>query len=278
MANYEELSCEELKKLCKKYERQLKRVDKIVKQSDKQQMEILRLYEKIDELYNYNITQEKIAMRKIESIITNQLEDQSEVIYKPSDILSGDFYSLFKLQDGRLLYILDGQGHGVSPALTIYALGSNMLQILADEYISFSDIVARLFKEARKFLLDDEQLSYTLVYISDDGKTLKYAGGGMFPFYVKTEDGIVEKFRANNLPFMSFSKIPSIETIELDEKIKDLVMYSDGLIEEPDVEEIRMYHPSVLIQKPELMKGLKELVQKHKFNDDITVIYYNHSK
>jgi hypothetical protein len=31
MANYEELSCEELKKLCKKYERQLKRVDKIVK-------------------------------------------------------------------------------------------------------------------------------------------------------------------------------------------------------------------------------------------------------
>jgi len=47
----------------------------------------------------------------------------------------------------------------------------------------------------------------------------------MYPFYIKTDDGI-SQYKANSLPFMDFSPIPTIKTVKLN-NIQALVIYSD---------------------------------------------------
>jgi len=269
---------EDMEKIINKYDKKLHRLEKVIKQSDKQQLQMYKLYNTIEEqkkeiekLYNYTIEQQKIAKAKLESLIVNDYKDNTNIVFKASDVLSGDYYSIWKLKNGAtLLYILDGQGHGVSPALTIFAIASNMLQVLNQEDITFEYIVTNVFREVSKFLLENEQLSYTFVYIDKNFENLEYICGGMYPFFVKGDE--VSKHKANNLPFMSFSDIPNITKVELN-NFSDIIMYSDGLIEETDMD-IRKYHPRQLIKDIALVSEVKEIINQHHFNDDVTLIHF----
>ncbi|NPA56072.1 MAG: SpoIIE family protein phosphatase [Epsilonproteobacteria bacterium] len=277
-----EMDPKEMEKLLRKYEKKFNRLDRIIKQSDKQQLQMYKLYNTIEEqkkeierLYKYTIDQQLIAKSKLESLIVNDFEDQTDIIFKASDVLSGDYYSIFKLKNGdALIYLLDGQGHGVSPALTIFATATNMLQILnKDEAISFEYIVRSLFSEVKKFLSNSEQISYFLIHVPADMKNINYVGGGMYPFYVRMHNDEIIKFKANNLPFLSFSDIPTIGKHPLDDRLKNLVLYTDGIVEEPDID-VSKYHPKKIVANPSLIESLKEVVAKSSFNDDVTLIHF----
>ncbi|NPA11372.1 MAG: SpoIIE family protein phosphatase [Epsilonproteobacteria bacterium] len=276
------MNCEELEKeyeSCQKKLKKLeKRMDRVLKQSDKQQLEVLKLYEQIEELYNYNISQQEIAKTKLMSLLVNELADKTKIIFKASDVLSGDYYSIFEMKNGYFMYLLDGQGHGVSPALTIFALASNILQILKDRDIEFNELIEKLFTEAKKFLLQDEQLSFFMLYIDKNLKDVSYAAGGIYPVYVKDKNSEIHKIKANNLPFTKNSnKLPEVNTVSFEEGISSAIMYSDGLVEEYEVDLLE-YRPQLILQDPSKMEALEKTVKNEQLADDLTVIYIDFEK
>ena len=272
-----------LNELAREYKRKVKRLDVIVKQSDKQQAQLLELNKEINEhknklssLYEYDKQQQLIAKEKLDANIINDLvsdaDYDSKIIFHPSDILSGDFYSVLKLKDGSVFaYVLDGQGHGVSPALSVFATSSTIHNIVK-EILSLSEIVDKLFPAIEKFLGDIEQLSYTMILIHADRKTIDYSSGGMYPFMVKTGNNI-SKYKANNLPFMSFFDIPVVTTLTI-ENWDSLIIYSDGIVEDEDVA-LKEFNPENILEDPTLVKKALKALKTNTYEDDITVVYIN---
>lgn len=230
------------------------------------------LNDKINALYAYDIAQQKIAREKLERGIVNNLDAKMHrVLYKPSDILSGDFYSLYKLEDGSIfLYIIDGQGHGISPALSVFAVSSTINQ-LVKSVESLEELRDELFSVVGSFLSDEEQLSYTMIHINKESTKLSFASGGMYPFLLKGKDGEIVEVRANNLPFMNFFDDVNIDEIDI-KKHDSLLIYSDGLVEDEDGR-LKNFSVFDLIVKPELIDSTKEMLQEMKLQDDATLLY-----
>lgn len=235
---------------------------------------IVRLNQKLENLYTYNTNQEHIARKKLEAGIINELNsDECKTLYFASDILSGDFYSIYRREDGaKFIYLIDGQGHGVSPALTVFATSStfNHLVDLSD---NLDILTSKLFPRIKSFLGEEEQLSYTIIMICPSSNTLSYVSAGMYPFLLKKFDGKIERFKANNTPFMNFSQIPSVNKIDMNQ-FESLLVYSDGIVEHED-ENLKKFEVESLIKEPKLIDEVAEVLNDLEIEDDITLVYVN---
>ena len=272
--------------LIKDYKKKSKRLDRIIKQSDKQQFSLMQLNtmitnqrEELDKLHQYDTQQQIIAREKLDSAIVDDLKDvdcfSSKIIYRPADILSGDFYSTHILSDGSVFaYIIDGQGHGISPALTVFAVSSTISH-LVEENIVFKDIVEKLFPIIQKFLGEIEQLSFTMIGIDSDEVNMHYVSGGMYPFMIKHGDSI-STYKVNNLPFMNFSPTPKISTIAL-KNWNEIIIYTDGLVEDLS-EDMSDCSPINIFSSSELFTEAKQKIENGKFEDDITVVQITNVK
>ena len=233
--------------------------------------ELRELNNKVEVLREYDNFQQNIAREKLEAGIINELEsDICKIIYHPSDILSGDFYSIFKRDDGSIfIYLLDGQGHGVSPALTVFAVSATIKQLIKEKG-GLDRLCKKLFPTIKTFLGELEQLSYTMIMISPNSKSLSYVSGGMYPFKIKNSEEIL-RVKANNLPFMEFSEKPEVTSIDISEW-KSILLYSDGLVEHKYKDEKHFIHRN-LIDNPALIEYTEKSLQNYEFNDDLTLIH-----
>ena len=242
----------------------------------KDMTKIIKLNQEVKKLHNYDIEQQNIAKEKIEIGIRNDFkENSSNVIFTPLDILSGDFYSLYKRKDGsKFIYIIDGQGHGISPALTIFSI-SSIINNNIDTVPNLQTLIDTIFPIIKTFLGEIEQLSYTMIMVSADNKTLSYSSGGMYPFLVKTNQEVI-KLKANNIPFMDFSSTPIVTEIAIKDW-ESLLLYSDGFVEHEN-NTLEKYTPLDLIQNSSLINKIKKIVKKTTLEDDVTVVYLENEK
>lgn len=233
--------------------------------------EFQKLNKKLDDINKYKTQQEKLAKDKLETGIINELDKKEyEIIFKPSDILSGDFYSIYKMKNGStLIYVVDGQGHGISPALTVFAI-SSILTHTIDEVETLQELIKKTYPSSKNFLGEYEQLSYTMIMISPDKKSITYSSGGMYPFLIKTKNKLL-KLKANNTPFMNFSDLPVCTKIDL-EDWESIMVYTDGLVEHEN-ETLANYTPENIINEPSVIKQSIKDICSYEFEDDITLIY-----
>ncbi|QFR49587.1 SpoIIE family protein phosphatase [Sulfurimonas lithotrophica] len=238
--------------------------------------ELMSLYHKIDEINSYKTQQELLAKSKLEAGIVNDLDkDEYNVLHLASDILSGDFYSIYKMDNGStFVYLVDGQGHGISPALTVFAI-SSMLNQFIYKMSSMDELISRLYPSAKDFLAEDEQLSYIMLMISPDKKTITYSAGGMYPFLIKTPKEII-KIKSNNTPFMNFSDVPNCDSIEV-KSWENIVLYSDGIVEHQN-EELKDCSPENMISNTLNIQESLDKASAYNFDDDVTVININNLK
>ena len=231
---------------------------------------LLELNKKLDDINNYKTEQELLAKSKLEAGIVNDLDEtQYDVLYKASDIVSGDFYSIYKMNNGAtFIYLIDGQGHGLSPALTVFAI-SSMLNGIINNINSMEELIEKLYQNSKKFLGDIEQLSYTMMIISPDKKSITYTSGGMYPFLIKTPDKVL-RVKANNTPFMNFSDKPKCQTITVDEW-ETILLYTDGIVEHEE-EDLKECFPDIIINTPAEIKKSLQKVSKYDLEDDVTII------
>lgn len=234
-------------------------------------IKLLELSNQIEEMRLYDIEQQNIAKEKLEAGIINDIDEKEcKILSIPSDILSGDFYSIYKREDGStFIYLIDGQGHGISPALTVFAVSSIINQIVYGVG-SLTELIERLYPTVKTFLGEIEQLSYTMIMISSNRKSLSYSSGGMYPFLIKTGSEII-KIKANNTPFMNFSHNPVVNDIEIN-GWESLLVYSDGMVEEESVD-LSEFKPELLIEDPSLINNVKENIGSQKLEDDLTLLY-----
>lgn len=256
-----------LDKLLTAYTKTVKRLDKIVTISDKQQNMLQLINERSRE-------EQRMAHAKQMAMNTNDLlNDENidlKIVYVAADILSGDAYSIHRLKNGDIfIYLTDAMGHGLLPSLTSFALASFIKQA-ALQVESLDEMLKMLSLPFETLLADDEQLSGSLFWIDKEFKTLSYAMAGMYPAVFEDKNGHT-LLKSNNVPAMNFMPNWSAKSYELD-GFKSLVLYTDGLVE-GDLFEYDEDHMHKLLDK-NLLDEIEKRAKTKAPEDDLTVIYF----
>ncbi len=192
----------------------------------------------------YASYQAELAFQKELNILRNdfyyQMIDSTGIslvdfMYRPLDTLSGDAYSVRKIDEHRTFYLLvDGMGKGVSASLTTITMTAFVNHLIDKmiEYESFS--LGILIQEAISFiqpiLLEDEVLSIDFIHFNTYFKELEYAKFSMPPFLLQDSDDVIHKVKSNNAPLSKWTEEYKVESINV-QSIEKFLFYSDGIVE-----------------------------------------------
>ncbi|TAH18053.1 MAG: hypothetical protein EAZ08_12705 [Cytophagales bacterium] len=224
------------------------------------------------------------------------------VLFKPRDIVSGDFYWSAKKGDKILLAVADCTGHGV-PGAFMSMIANDLLNLIVHEkeIHSLDLILAEMHKLIRQVLKQDENdsrdgLDIAICCIDLENKILEYAGA-MNPLYIiqekENENGeivpsMLTEIKADKMPIggheLKKERFFSKHTLNVS-KSTTIYLFSDGY---PDqfggkfgkkfmVKQFKellfsVHHLPMNQQQEILETTLSQWMEGHKQIDDITVI------
>lgn len=207
----------------------------------RQKEEIERQSEKLEELYKDVTDSIRYAKRLQDSILPQsslieRLLPESFVLFKPKDIVSGDFYWVSETDDKILFSAVDCTGHGV-PGAFMSLIGANALnQIINEKEDQPANILNKLNKLSSEALNKSEEgrdkvrdgMDLALCAISKDFRSLEYAGANN-PLYI-VRDGDIIVTKADKFAIASFEEGEQHYTNhQFELKEGDLVyIFSDG--------------------------------------------------
>jgi serine phosphatase RsbU (regulator of sigma subunit)/ligand-binding sensor domain-containing protein len=220
------------------------RTAEVVRQSqqlEQQNQEIVRQKEEIEH-QNQEITDSiKYASRIQEAILPSRVAiaqafPQSFVLYKPKDIVSGDFYWFAEESGWRLIAAVDCTGHGI-PGAFMSVLGSSLLnQIVSEKHITDpGTILNRLNELVRENLHQVDAKSESkdgmdlmLLAFPSEADRVLYSGANN-PLYL-IRGGELTEFKAHKYPIGGGQyEDRHFETSELPLEDGDvLYIFSDG--------------------------------------------------
>ncbi len=188
----------------------IERTAEVVRQKE----EIERQSEKLEELYQDVTASIRYAKRLQDSILPqdtyiNRILPESFVLFKPKDIVSGDFYWFSESEDKIFFSSVDCTGHGV-PGAFMSLIGANALNqavqknnspnLLLNELNRLSSEAMNKSEEGRDKVRDG--MDVAMCSISKDFKTLEYAGANN-PLYI-VRDGEIIITKADKFAIASF--------------------------------------------------------------------------
>ncbi|MBR4441211.1 MAG: SpoIIE family protein phosphatase [Bacteroidales bacterium] len=177
------------------------------------------------------------ALLPREDILKNMLSDYF-LLWKPRDIVSGDFYWMKKQGDLLLFAICDCTGHGV-PGAFMSMLGMAFLnEITSDVDASTkpSDIleylrrmvITSLKQSAEGTLEPKDGMDMALCILDTKTLRLKFAGANN-PMYI-VSGGVLTEYKGVKNPIGYYPIEKTFETVEIQVKKGDYIyMFSDGL-------------------------------------------------
>jgi serine phosphatase RsbU (regulator of sigma subunit) len=163
------------------------------------------------------------------------------VLYKPKDIVSGDFYWIEEKNDKVLFAVVDCTGHGV-PGAFMSIIGFNGLNQIVNEYnyTKPSEILTQLNKNISHTLrqkVEDSKIrdGMDVAICSLDLKTKKLEFAGAFSPLFIIRNGEVLKIKGDKQPIGNFVGVEEYEftnhEIQLHENDK-LYIFSDGFVDQ----------------------------------------------
>ncbi|CAE7472966.1 unnamed protein product [Symbiodinium microadriaticum] len=175
-----------------------------------------------------------------------KLLPESFVLFKPKDIVSGDFYWIYTKEEKVLFAASDCTGHGV-PGAFVSMVGYNLLDKIVGEYgiTEPAAILDRLnFEVAQTFRQKGEEeeeigtkvkdgMDIALVAFDTKTRTLEYAGA-FNPLYLLRDDEIIE-YKANRSPIGSFKAGEQEKFVNHKIDLKDgdcIYMFTDGFVDQ----------------------------------------------
>ncbi len=163
------------------------------------------------------------------------------VIFKPKDVVSGDFY-WFKEVDGYVFCaVVDCTGHGV-PGAFMSMIGNELLDtiITREKIFNPARILEQMHEGVRFTLQQDKQLNsdgmdvaLCMMEQNENGAKITYAGAKRPIFY--TENGVFKEEKGNRKSVGGFQKenSPKFENIELELAKGDMIyLTSDGFVDQ----------------------------------------------
>ncbi len=219
--------------------------------------------------------------------------DEHFIIYRPKDIVSGDFYWLNRSEDKTLIAVVDCTGHGV-PGAFMSTIGTDLLnEIVNEKHITDpSSVLEMLHQGVYKRLRQGETNNRdgmdvcfcTIQKAGEDHFDVTFAGAKR-PFYY-TENQTLKKFSGDSKYIGGIRQHIQAFTNHQVRLPKGSILYltTDGYIDSPDPErkkfgsarfqdlldQIQSYPLSE--QKTLLLDTLKAHRQDTRSRDDITIV------
>jgi serine phosphatase RsbU (regulator of sigma subunit) len=224
-------------------------------------------------LARYYFEEQEKAYIKQKTVIQNDFENSKQffvdLFYQPSDILSGDSYSLLQANNGDILvYIVDAMGHGIGPSLTAYSI-SAIMQHKIKNSSSFNELMQTLLDNVQYILTDEEQLTCGFFWFSSDLKKVDYVVAGMYAPMILDGDKVISA-KANNIPFMNFAFDFSITSLEL-EDFRKFLIFTDGLVEDTKELDINL---EKMLRDSSYSQSVFHKLEYTELEDDTTVVLF----
>jgi len=206
--------------------------------------------------------------------VRNQIENifESFIIYRPKDIVSGDFYWFSKLKDTAFLAAVDCTGHGV-PGAFMSMIGNSLLNeiVLEKNVTEPAKILSLLNEKIIESLRQDETENndgMDVCFISIDLKTLKITFSGakrpLFIYNQKTSE--LNEIKGDRLSIGGAKRKKDNEEFKnhsIDANSGDILyLSSDGLTDQNNSERKRFGTNKL---KEIIMNNISESMEKQKY-------------
>ena len=228
-----------------------------------------------------------------ESIFSNF--KNSFILYKPKDIVSGDFYWFEEKGDIKILAVVDCTGHGV-PGAFMSMIGHNLLnQIVSEKGIyNPGDILQELHKGVQAALKQDQHhsdnndgMDISMVTINTKTKECWWAGAFRTLVLIKAT-GELEKIEGDKYPIggsqLDSNRIFTTHTLHLNTN-DSIYLFSDGYADQFGGEKgkkfmvkkfyqnlLSIHHLTMNEQKQELENQFNDWKADYEQVDDVLVI------
>lgn len=200
-------------------------------------------------------------------------------LYKPSEMLSGDIFDVYKIDYNHTgIYICDVVGHGVTASLlTIFVRQS--LRTISKNETDINKIIGQLHKTFLSLNLEaDKYFSVFFGIYNKNTKEFKYVNAGHNAIPILLRNGEIKLLEARGYPICNIFDTVNYEisTVNLQEKDR-LILYSDGIIEARDDKGIEFGMDKLLKivkEEKDILNKIRENVDKHsnKQTDDYAML------
>jgi serine phosphatase RsbU (regulator of sigma subunit) len=208
----------------------------------------------------------------------NEALPESFVLYKPKDIVAGDFYWLERRDDQVLFAAADCTGHGVPGAL-VSVICNNGLNRSVREYgltdpglilDKTREIIVAEFEKSEDEVKDGMDISLGSLWISDDGSRaiLLWSGANNPLWIIRGGSGEFEEIKPDKQPIGKFAAARPFTTHEvLLTKGDTLYIFTDGYQDQFGGEKGKKFRASEL-KELLLASQNKNMVAQKKILDD----------
>ena len=162
------------------------------------------------------------------------------LLYKPRNIVSGDFYWVRQFGDNKVCVVADCTGHGV-PGGFMSMLGITNLNYIVGQELK-PDIILNKLRDAviislrQRIIIDNiedniaqsrDGMDVAIYVINERQMTLSYAGANNSLVLIRNNEEIVLK--PNKMPVGIYAKMPPFERIDMDLQKGDCIYtFTDG--------------------------------------------------
>jgi len=209
--------------------------DAIIKQKD----EIEKAHKNTTDSINYAKKIQEAILPSSEQF--SNIMPNSFVFYEPRDIVSGDFYWLYKTETKIAIAAGDCTGHGV-PGAFLSVLGISLLNDIAKRtHLDNAGTILNLLRQRLIYSLKQRDgintprdgMDIALCIIDKEEKKVSFAGA-FNPLYLFTPNGELVEYKADKMPIGSYvnKKDSFTEHSIMYEEGTTLYMFSDGYIDQ----------------------------------------------
>lgn len=161
-----------------------------------------------------------------------------DYIYRPSEVLSGDMFDIFKIDEDNIgIYVSDVAGHGISASMVTMFIRQSM-RFIKDDILSPAKVLSELHKRFNQLNLESyEYLTIFYGVFNKNTSEFRYANAGHNSIPIKynlKSDGI-ELLEISGYPIFSlFENIDYKENVVSLEVGDRVLLYTDGITERKD--------------------------------------------
>ncbi len=194
---------------------------------------------------NKNVTDSIYYAQRIQQSFL-QSEDQlkkifseSFLLYKPKDIVSGDYYWFYETELYKFIAVVDCTGHGVPGAMMSMVANSLFKEVFVNRKLQdTSEILYALDEELAKSINKNDDANFNdgmdVSLIRINKQTLELSFSGAFRSVVIVRDNEISELKGSRYPIGFYSGVQkNFETITHSLQPNDcLYLFSDGFIDQ----------------------------------------------
>ncbi len=228
-------------------------IEKQNKYLEEQKADLEEMNKGLKEAYNNKIDSIKYA-KKIQATTFPTLESikkslpKSFIIYKPLDIVSGDFYWVRQIEDEVIIAVGDSTGHGV-PGAFLSIMGIAILKEMVNKRAVLNaaeimdDVRKRVIESLQHYKTDNPEQHYGmdlgLIIYNKTKKTIQFSGANTPLYIIKNtkqnpiEEGNVNIIDADKMPISMYPKMEKFTNhcFQLEDN-DSFYMFTDGTIDQ----------------------------------------------